>query len=307
MKDIQITIGDSDSLYLNVELITPVISIGMIGIKGTPGDPVNLVHSIADGDTTHAPDGNSVYDALATKMDTVAATAESDFIVAGASPFAWAKKTLAQVKTILGLLLTQTSETVGFTIAGGSTSKTLTVDEDVTSSNKMNKTGNNLAIGSDADGDTWYRASGVMTRLAKGTAYQYKRMNSGATAPEWADGETVWTDYSATSTVTGWASFTTKSIYYKKIGKTVFVSFHLVGTSNATNSTFTLPYTSSNTLETMAVGRASDNGGTYAHCAVFLAANSNTVAASKDMTGSSGTWTDSGTKAIGAHLFFDVA
>lgn len=31
------------------------------------------------------------------------ATAESDFIVSGASPFAWLKKTLAEVKTILGL------------------------------------------------------------------------------------------------------------------------------------------------------------------------------------------------------------
>ena len=31
------------------------------------------------------------------------ATAESDFIVAGTTPFAWAKKTLAEVKTILGL------------------------------------------------------------------------------------------------------------------------------------------------------------------------------------------------------------
>jgi len=35
--------------------------------------------------------------------DLIAATAENDMIVAGASPFAWVKKTLTEVKTILGL------------------------------------------------------------------------------------------------------------------------------------------------------------------------------------------------------------
>ncbi len=41
-------------------------------------------------------------DAAATGIDVLAATAENDMIVAGASPFAWAKKTLAEVKTIFG-------------------------------------------------------------------------------------------------------------------------------------------------------------------------------------------------------------
>ncbi len=42
-----------------------------------------------------------------------------------------------------------------------------------------------LAIGSDADGDMYYRASGALARLAKGAAYKHLGMNSGATAPEW--------------------------------------------------------------------------------------------------------------------------
>lgn len=50
---------------------------------------------------------------------------------------------------------------------------------------KMDLNGANLAIGSDADGDTYYRASGVLARLAKGTAGKYLAMNTGATAPEW--------------------------------------------------------------------------------------------------------------------------
>lgn len=42
-----------------------------------------------------------------------------------------------------------------------------------------------MTLGSDADGDTYYRASNVLNRLAKGTAGQVYTMNAGATAPEW--------------------------------------------------------------------------------------------------------------------------
>jgi hypothetical protein len=42
-----------------------------------------------------------------------------------------------------------------------------------------------LALGSDADGDIYYRASGALARLAKGSALQGLRMNAGATAPEY--------------------------------------------------------------------------------------------------------------------------
>jgi hypothetical protein len=52
---------------------------------------------------------------------------------------------------------------------------------------------------------------------------------------------TAWTDYSSTSTVVGWASFTTKSIYYKKVGKLVFLSVYLNGESNSALATITVP------------------------------------------------------------------
>ena len=42
-----------------------------------------------------------------------------------------------------------------------------------------------LNVGSDADGDMYYRASSALTRLAKGAAGQVLAMNSGATASEW--------------------------------------------------------------------------------------------------------------------------
>ena len=62
-------------------------------------------------------------------------------------------------------------------------------------------------VGSDADGDLYYRASGALTRLAKGTAGQSLKMNSGATAPEWAaggGGATLFHNF-ANSTTTSYA------------------------------------------------------------------------------------------------------
>lgn len=45
-----------------------------------------------------------------------------------------------------------------------------------------------ITVGSDADGDTYYRASGLLARLAKGAANLKMFMNAAATAPEWAKG-----------------------------------------------------------------------------------------------------------------------
>lgn len=53
---------------------------------------------------------------------------------------------------------------------------------------QMLKTGSNLAIGSDADGDMYYRASSALARLAKGTANFKMFMNAAGTAPEWEKG-----------------------------------------------------------------------------------------------------------------------
>jgi len=74
---------------------------------------------------------------------------------------------------------------------------------------QMLKTGSNLAIGSDADGDMYYRALGVLTRLAKGAANLKMFMNAAGTAPEWADGYKIgtftktMTDSSTTQAITG--------------------------------------------------------------------------------------------------------
>lgn len=53
--------------------------------------------------------------------------------------------------------------------------------------------------------------------------------------------KTTWVDYSATSTVVGWSSFTTKKISYKIIDDVMILDFNLEGTSNATTISFTIP------------------------------------------------------------------
>jgi len=50
-----------------------------------------------------------------------------------------------------------------------------------------------INVGSDADGDTYHRASGVLARLAKGGADLKYFMNAGNTAPEWASGISIGT------------------------------------------------------------------------------------------------------------------
>jgi len=49
-----------------------------------------------------------------------------------------------------------------------------------------------MSIGSDADGDVYYRSSNVLTRLAKGAGGQVLRMNNAATAPEWGGAGSYW-------------------------------------------------------------------------------------------------------------------
>lgn len=67
-----------------------------------------------------------------------------------------------------------------------------TTDQTQTLTNKTLSTGSvigeaTMSLGSDADGDIYYRASNKLARLPKGTASQVLTMNSGATTPEWAD------------------------------------------------------------------------------------------------------------------------
>ena len=117
---------------------------------------------------------------------------------------------------------------------------------------------------------------------------------------------TTWTDYGGSSTVVGWSSFSVKKIYYKKVGKLVFVWFHLEGTSNSTAASFTLPY--NNALDTLVIttGFVHDNGVSQSTPGRFqLIPNGATVNMYLDMAAA--TFTASGTKEMYGTFFYEAA
>lgn len=113
-------------------------------------------------------------------------------------------------------------------------------------------------------------------------------------------------NYSATSTVIGWSSFTTKEIHVKNEGKMVYVAFNLQGTSNSASSTFTVPYTSDNAP--LGYGDALQlavNGGTTSTTATRVVMGASTTAATIYSNMSTGGWVTSGDKiVVGSFWYF---
>jgi hypothetical protein len=69
-------------------------------------------------------------------------------------------------------------------------------------------TATSVTVGSDADGDMYYRASSTLARLAKSTANFKLFMNAGATGPEWAAGIKIGTFTRAMDAATGDVAYT---------------------------------------------------------------------------------------------------
>jgi hypothetical protein len=113
---------------------------------------------------------------------------------------------------------------------------------------------------------------------------------------------TDWVDYSATSTVVGWTSLTTKIIRYRIIGKQVFVSVNLSGISNSTSSTFTLPFQNKN-IENFAMAYAINNNSSIIG-SFSIANNSSTCILYQNYTS---TWAASGTKLLYGQFFYEIA
>jgi hypothetical protein len=133
---------------------------------------------------------------------------------------------------------------------------------------------------------------------------------NGTLALEFTSGQDVYTgifqDYGATSTITGWAAFTTKSIYYKKIGKLVWVWFTLDGTSNATTSNFTLPFPVANNVDIWGSFKLRDNNVDQAAAgAIEIDKNTSLVNLYKDFTAAVG-WTSSNRKICQGEFFYQT-
>jgi len=119
----------------------------------------------------------------------------------------------------------------------------------------------------------------------------------------------AWTDYSSSSTVTGWSSTTQKVIRYTQVGKTVYVVYGITGTSNSTSITFTVPIAAKDigtglTSET-STGLAEDNGSLVSSPArVYIDASANASLINIVKSGGTANWTNSGTKLVrGVHIY----
>jgi hypothetical protein len=114
----------------------------------------------------------------------------------------------------------------------------------------------------------------------------------------------AWTDYSSTSTLTGWSSYTIKEISYKKVGNLVFVNFKIYGVSDSTLARFTVPYSASSFGNGVNIPiRVRDNSGSRVVGIMFLNNSSNIVQCLSDITGSS--FTASGTKEIEGSFYYE--
>jgi hypothetical protein len=149
----------------------------------------------------------------------------------------------------------------------------------------------------------------VMTGLSASLPV-FTSSNSTLTSKSVADtltalGIGAWTDYSASSTVVGWAATPTKEILYCKVGKIVFVSFYITGTSNATGASFTLPDTASGFNG--AACRVKDNGSWLETPGWIDITGAATVSISVNCGDGSVVFTSSGAKVVHGTFAYGIA
>jgi hypothetical protein len=112
-----------------------------------------------------------------------------------------------------------------------------------------------------------------------------------------------WTDYSGTSTIIGWASFSNKELYYKKIGKLVFCQFFIYGASNSINTSFTLPYSNSGGLINVPIVAINNTSEIYGG----IVSNSSGAKFDLFVNVWGGTWSATGDKSTRGQFFYETA
>ncbi len=115
---------------------------------------------------------------------------------------------------------------------------------------------------------------------------------------------TDWVDYSSTSTIVGWSSFTNKLLSYRILGKQMFVMFSFIGTSNSTTVTFTIPNDAVGTTGWIVFGYAVNNGAATG-AGLIQRISANTIGCYRDSIGTA--WTASGTKRISGEFFIEIS
>lgn len=115
------------------------------------------------------------------------------------------------------------------------------------------------------------------------------------------------TDYSSTSTVTGWAAGKTVQIRYRVNDRQHCVYFRITGTSDAATASFTVPVPASSALAFWRGHLAIVVDNTVTQDAPGLcqiASGASTV--NLYPTGAAGAWTAAGTKTVSGFIIFEV-
>jgi hypothetical protein len=99
--------------------------------------------------------------------------------------------------------------------------------------------------------------------------------------------KTNWVDISLTSTINGFASFTTRVIRYKQISDNViWVKGELSGVSNSGLLNFTIPFTNANNIQNIGIAAIVNNNLTQtAYGVIASTPNSNIVSVVRDVNG----------------------
>ena len=115
-----------------------------------------------------------------------------------------------------------------------------------------------------------------------------------------------WIDYSATSIIVGFSSFTSKSVRYRIDGNTVYFQVSLAGVSNTTSLTFSMPFAMKSGIANIVVPcRIENNSAVSASPGIArLTAGANVITCFRTMTSLG--WTASGDKSVNVEGFFEI-
>ena len=114
----------------------------------------------------------------------------------------------------------------------------------------------------------------------------------------------AWANYGSSSTILGFSGGISADILYMKLGRLVFVSFSIYGTSNASNFSFTVPYVNNDIQTRQATGSCYDSGAYVA--AGFLSLDNGGTQVNLYRS-AAGVWTGSGTKGVQGQFFYKTA
>jgi hypothetical protein len=170
---------------------------------------------------------------------------------------------------------------------------------------KITTAANGQALTYTSATDIWENKTIIQDSITDGVTTVAPSQNAVFDALALKTDKTSWVDYSASSTIVGWSSFTTRQIFYKIVDNMMFVNFFLEGTSNATTANFTLP--NNVALSSIMLGAfIINNGGISTNQVgrIDCASGSATINVFRDNTGTA--FTASGTKRVQGQFFIRI-